>query len=256
MKYIRSMIVAFSLYSKIPMPIFEWRDEDLKHNLVFLPWVGALIGLLVYGISLLFDQVSIPLIFVMAVYSLVPLVVTGGFHMDGFMDVQDALKSYGTKEVKLEILKDPHIGAFAVIQLLIYSLFWAAGISLVAVSTKDHIALYALSFFVVRSACGIISHIIPHAKRNGMLHMETEHMGHTDLVLLFIQLILGLSVMICINLMVGLCCVAGLAIFNLYFCRLCRREFGGVTGDTSGYYIVVGELITLLCIGACGYFGI
>ena len=84
MKYIRSMIVAFSLYSKIPMPIFEWRDEDLKHNLVFLPWVGALIGLLVYGISLLFDQVSIPLIFVMAVYSLVPLVVTGGFHMDGF----------------------------------------------------------------------------------------------------------------------------------------------------------------------------
>lgn len=176
--------------------------------------------------------------------------------MDGFMDVQDALKSYGSKEEKLAILKDPHIGAFAVIHLLIYSLFWACGISLVAVSTREYVILYACSFYVVRCACGIIAYIVPHAKREGMLHMETEHMGYTDLVILFIQLILGLSVMICINLMVGLCCVAGFAIFSLYFCRLCRREFGGVTGDTSGFYIVVGELITLLCIGACGYFGI
>ena len=93
MKYIRSMIVAFSLYSKVPMPVFEWREEDLKHNLVFLPWVGALIGVIVYGISFLFDEMQIPLIFVTAIYSLVPLVITGGFHMDGFMDVQDALKS-------------------------------------------------------------------------------------------------------------------------------------------------------------------
>ncbi|MBQ1902208.1 MAG: adenosylcobinamide-GDP ribazoletransferase [Lachnospiraceae bacterium] len=256
MKYIRSMIVAFSLYSKVPMPVFEWREEDLKHNLVFLPWVGALIGVIVYGISFLFDEMQIPLIFVTAIYSLVPLVITGGFHMDGFMDVQDALKSYGSREEKLTILKDPHIGAFAVIQLLIYCLVWAAGISLVVVSSRYHIVFYALSFFVVRCACGIISHIIPNAKKEGMLHMETEYMEYRDLVCLFVQLIIGLSIMIYINVLVGLCCVAGLAVFNLYFCKLCLREFGGVTGDTSGYYIVVAELILLLCIGACGYFGI
>lgn len=256
MRYIRSLAVAFSLYSKIPMPIFEWRDEDVKHNLVFLPWVGGVIGLLLYGISYLFDAVRIPLIFVMVVYSLVPLLLTGGFHMDGFLDVQDALKSYGTKEEKLAILKDPHIGAFAVIHLLMYSLLWGAGIALMVVSTRDHLLLYALSFYVVRCCCGMIAQLLPHAKREGMLHMETEHMGYMDLVLLSLQLIIGLSLMICINVLAGLCCVAGLAIFNLYYNRLCRKEFGGITGDTSGYYILMGELITLLCIGACGYFGI
>ena len=46
----------------------------------------------------------------------------GGFHADGFLDVSDSLCSYGSREKKLEILKDPHIGAFAVIRLAVYYL--------------------------------------------------------------------------------------------------------------------------------------
>ena len=57
------------------------------------------------------------------------LLVTGGIHMDGYMDTMDALHSYGNREKKLEILKDSHIGAFAVIMTVLY----------VADSSKVHI---------------------------------------------------------------------------------------------------------------------
>ena len=46
MKLIRSCIVSFSMYSKIPMPQFKWNDDDMKYMLVFFPWIGAVIGLL------------------------------------------------------------------------------------------------------------------------------------------------------------------------------------------------------------------
>ena len=46
MKLIRSCIVSVSMYSKIPMPQFKWNDDDMKYMLVFFPWIGAVIGLL------------------------------------------------------------------------------------------------------------------------------------------------------------------------------------------------------------------
>ena len=44
MRIIKSCIVAFSMYSKIPMPQFEWKEEDMQYMLCFFPWVGAVIG--------------------------------------------------------------------------------------------------------------------------------------------------------------------------------------------------------------------
>lgn len=57
------------------------------------------------------------------------LLVTGGIHMDGYMDTMDALHSYGSREKKLEILKDSHIGAFAVIMTVLYVLIAAGAYS-------------------------------------------------------------------------------------------------------------------------------
>ncbi len=58
-----------------------------------------------------------------------PLLLTGGFHVDGFMDTMDAFHSYQPKERKLEILKDSHIGAFAVIMLAVYGLIYMGAFS-------------------------------------------------------------------------------------------------------------------------------
>ena len=49
-----------------------------------------------------------------------PVIITGGIHLDGFVDTMDAINSYQPIERKLEILKDSHIGAFALISCVTY----------------------------------------------------------------------------------------------------------------------------------------
>ena len=44
--------------------------------------------------------------------------------MDGFLDTMDAIHSYGDRSRKLEILKDPHLGAFAVISFGVYMMLY------------------------------------------------------------------------------------------------------------------------------------
>ena len=44
MHIIRGIAVAFSTYSKIPMPQFVWKEEDMRYSMCFFPWIGAVIG--------------------------------------------------------------------------------------------------------------------------------------------------------------------------------------------------------------------
>lgn len=48
MRIVKSFFIAFSLYSGIPVPQFEWREEDMKYVFCFFPWVGAVIGVCFY----------------------------------------------------------------------------------------------------------------------------------------------------------------------------------------------------------------
>ena len=48
MRFIKAMLIAFSMYSRIPMPQFTWKEEDMNYMLCFFPWVGAVIGGLIY----------------------------------------------------------------------------------------------------------------------------------------------------------------------------------------------------------------
>ena len=45
MTALKALCIAFSIYSKIPVPIFDWKEKEMKYQLIFFPWVGAVIGL-------------------------------------------------------------------------------------------------------------------------------------------------------------------------------------------------------------------
>lgn len=119
-------LIAFSMYSKIPMPQSEWTDENMSLAMCFFPWVGAVIGLaswVVYqaGGWLADRQETLSSgipgssnLFLTILLVLIPIFITGGIHLDGFLDTQDALSSYQPMERRLEILKDSHAGAFAI----------------------------------------------------------------------------------------------------------------------------------------------
>ena len=115
MKILYSLITAFQTYSRIPMPPVAWKPENRRYALCFFPLVGVVIG----AIFLLWKKIGACLTVSPfldgAVAALIPLAVTGGIHMDGFCDTVDARASWADREKKLSILKDPHIGSFAVL---------------------------------------------------------------------------------------------------------------------------------------------
>ena len=115
MKVLESIVVAFSMYSKIPMPHIEWNKENMKNVLCFFPWVGAVAGVLVWLWFRVSDQLGFGVMLRASVAVLIPVLVTGGIHLDGLLDTADALSSWQTRERRLEILKDSHAGAFAII---------------------------------------------------------------------------------------------------------------------------------------------
>lgn len=129
MNGIYSCLIAISMYSRLPVPQVEWTDERMRHVMCFFPVVGVIEGLCLGGWFLLADRIwKLSLTATVLWGAAIPLLVTGGIHMDGFMDTMDALCSYGDREKKLQILKDPHLGAFAVISAITYMLLYTGAL--------------------------------------------------------------------------------------------------------------------------------
>ena len=81
MRIVKAMIIAFSMYSKIPMPQFAWKDEDIKYMLCFFPWIGAVIGGCIYLWVRLCEYFAIGPIAHTLIGVVIPLILTGGFHI-------------------------------------------------------------------------------------------------------------------------------------------------------------------------------
>ncbi|WP_028235305.1 adenosylcobinamide-GDP ribazoletransferase [Pseudobutyrivibrio sp. MD2005] len=251
MRIIKSIIVAFSMYSRIPMPRFTWGSEDMKYHFIFFPWVGAVIGLIEYGWRLLCEYFTVPHIVFTLIAIAIPLIVTGGFHVDGFMDTVDALSSYQDKEKRLEILKDPHIGAFAVIGLVVYGLFMTSAIYLM-----DHSGFIAWSiiFFESRAVSGICAINYKKAKNSGSLHVESntasEKVVVTSLAIQFVivSIVAGHYLQLYWNV-----ALVPLVIVLIYYYFMSRDKFGGVTGDLAGWFVCSAELWSGLAVGVFSF---
>ena len=125
MRAISAFVIAFSTYSRIPMLQVEWSDENRRYTMCFFPLIGAAVGLLMWLWLWACDHFGLGPVLRGAVSALIPLLITGGIHMDGFMDTSDAIASWQPMERRLEILKDSHTGAFAVIGCAGYLLLFA-----------------------------------------------------------------------------------------------------------------------------------
>ena len=249
MQAIKSFFVAVSIYSRIPVPQFEWKEEDMKYIFCFFPWIGAFIGSCIYLWNYLCGIYHIGSLCRIAIGAAIPLFVTGGFHVDGFMDTMDAINSFSSKERKLEILKDSHIGAFAVIMLIFYGLVFLGAFS--EIENDVLLRIICSGFFLSRCLCGISAVSFPLAKREGMLYRFADSAA-IKLVKgsLYIQTVVCIGFMLFCSIMAGLLvAVAALLTLAYYFYRS-KKEFGGVTGDTSGYFVLLCEVCMIIMAAA------
>ena len=120
-----SFLIAFAMYSRVPVPTIDWTKERMRYVFCFFPAIGILCGFGLWGWLLLAEYAGFSPVSAGLIGTAIPVFITGGIHMDGFLDTADALSSYGNREKKLEILKDPHTGAFAIIVCGVYLLCYA-----------------------------------------------------------------------------------------------------------------------------------
>ena len=240
MQVIKSFFIAVSIYSKIPVPQFDWKEEDMKYSFCFFPWIGGAIGICIYWWNCLCRLYEIGSFCRITIAMAIPLLLTGGFHADGFMDTMDALHSYQLRERKLEILKDSHIGAFAVIMFAVYGLLVFGAFS--EIHSDAALKIVCSGFFLSRCLCGISGVSFPLAKKEGMLFRFADS-SHKKIVKgsLYLQSAVCVGWMLFRSLPIGICVsVAAFLSLGFYFYRS-RQAFGGVTGDTSGYFVLLCE---------------
>ena len=110
----KSLIIAFAMYSKFPMPRVDWEKKALSWALCWFPLVGLAVGAVLWLWLALAGWLGFGVVFTAALALLPPIALSGGNHRDGCCDTCDALSSHQSRERKLEIMADPHVGAFAV----------------------------------------------------------------------------------------------------------------------------------------------
>lgn len=244
----KSIAVAFSIYSKIPMPRFEWGSKDMEYHLCFFPWVGAFIGGVMYGWYRLCDYLTVRDLTFCLIAIAIPLFVTGGFHVDGFMDTMDALSSYKDKEEKLRILKDPHIGAFSVISMCTLMLILTG--FFYEVDRADAIILICFGFFISRILSGLMVVHVKCANEGGMLAVFSNSAAKkTVTVVLCMELMVSI-VALCIYSLYATCtAVIVSAIWIILFLKLIKKKFGGITGDLAGFFVVINETLMVIAAG-------
>lgn len=249
MRIIRSIVIAFSMYSQIPMPQFAWEEEDMKYMLCFFPWIGAVIGGCVYLWRYICDCFAIGALCYGVIGTVIPLLLTGGFHVDGYLDTMDAFHSYQSRERKLEILKDSHIGAFSVIMLGAYGLIYLGAFS--EIKEKELLQIVCAGFVLARVLSGISVVSFPSAKKEGLLYMFAST-AQKKMVKgsFYLQGVLCVGFMLWRSWFAGGMVVAAAGCAFWYYYYRSKKELGGITGDTAGYFVLICEGSMLLTAAA------
>ena len=251
----KAILIAFSTYSKIPMPHFKWDPKALQYSMCAFPLVGAVIGAGEFAIWYLFGfLLQWSEVFTAALLTIFPILITGGIHMDGFLDTVDAKSSYKSKEEKLQILKDPHTGAFAIIRGCLYFLIYFGCMAEVVHAlnreiqsgTQSGAPAHAMRLMLERALSGLSVLTFQKAKKEGMLADTARLVNNRSKVIMFVWLIACIAAG-CVIQPVAALVVAGITILMFFYYRfMSYRTFGGITGDLAGYFLQMCELWMLI----------
>ncbi|MFG6118024.1 adenosylcobinamide-GDP ribazoletransferase [Thalassobacillus sp. B23F22_16] len=239
------LVLALQFLTRIPMPVsVPWEKAVLKGALKSFSLVGFILGILVVAVYALIGG-WLPAWFTALMLLSIWTALTGGLHLDGLMDVADAAGSNAPVEKKLAIMKDPHVGSFAMLTAIFYLLWKLALIyGLLTASTID--VQLAAGMFVLIPACSrylaiLLLRTTPTIKREGLACTWQEHLSTVDVLIGLIPI-----VVIVVIVPQAWLLLAGYGLFFYFLRRWFINKFEGINGDMLGTAIEGGELWGLL----------
>lgn len=256
MTIVRAIVSAFACFSAIPMPNLPWDERNLRYLLAALPLVGVAVGGVLRVWALACDALGAGSMLRAAGLAVLPLVVTGGIHMDGLADVVDAVCSHGNPARKRQILKDPHVGTFAVLGIACYLLTYFA----LATELPSRLMPAAcLAPVLSRCVAALAALVRRPASGTGMLASIAGAAGRRASVALLVAELAGAVVgmaaagaaaagTIVAGVAVAAVALVAAALVCAWVAHLAQREFGGLSGDFVGCIIQTSELAMLAAI--------
>lgn len=232
---------AISFFTRIPVPWLRPSEEAWRKSVNWYPAVGVAIGLLLWGVH----QAGLALFspWIAAILTLIAWVyVTGGLHMDGWMDLADGLGSSRPREQILAIMKDSRVGAMGVLAAIMLLLIkagavaelahpgWGSLLIVAPVAARTHVLL-AIKLWPYLSA------------DKGIGKGISAGLSAFSIIVSYIILFAagwylgGLQVITAIFLSL---------LFALWFSRSVAKKLGGLNGDCYGAVIESSEAVVLL----------
>lgn len=233
----QEVMLAFSFLTVIPMPTLEYQPGLLGRAGRWFPLVGLLLGgvltLAHWGLSQLF-----PPLLTAALVTTLWAALTGGLHLDGLADCCDGLLAATSRERRLEIMRDPRTGAFAVVGVVLFLLLKV--MALAALPAAQPALLLAPTWARWLLLWGARQ---PLARPSGLgADFAAGLTGRNQALALLLPLLLFLPFFTLQTVLAVLAAVAATG----WLIHLARQRLGGVTGDVYGLVVEVSELVILL----------
>lgn len=238
-------IMAISMFTIIPMPYKSWRDEAVRHMMKLYPLVGLVVGLINYCAYRIAYYFNLSTILIVAITMITPFIITGMLHLDGFMDVCDALLSRRDQKEKIRILKDPNTGAFSVISLAILFIIDFASTYTLVENEVNVIGIIIIPI-ISRSLMGLMLLKKESMKESSLGSYFKKDTGKIDIVILYIFLLVSsISFIVVFNFKAILVPVF-MIISALISVNKSTKELEGMSGDSAGYGLVIAEVVGIL----------
>lgn len=234
--YFHAFAMCQSMFCAIPFPGNIWDEKARDKMLLFLPLVGLEMGAIWAALAWLCNGLNLPVLVKGLLLAMYPYLVTGFIHLDGYMDVTDAVKSYRSLERRREILKDSHVGAFAVIGTVLLLLAQFAFMA----SAKENADWRVLIFVPAVSRCCSALAVTGLKPMNTSQYADQRKpKSHMGILVAMLVLFMVAGFLACGRYGIALMgCLAGYGIAL----RKAYKSLEGMNGDISGYALSIAEL--------------
>ena len=233
--YLHAFAMCQSMFCAIPAPQV-WDEKARDKMLLFLPIVGLEIGAIWTGLAWMCRLLNLPTMITALILAAYPYIVTGFLHLDGYMDVTDAVKSWRDLERRREILKDSHVGSFAVIGIVLLVVAQFAVFSAVP-EDADYLVLIFIP--AVSRCCSALA--VTGLKPMSTSQYADQRKPKSHMVVLSVMLCIFLAAGFLLCGKYGFALIGGLVGYGLAL-RRAYKSLDGMNGDISGYALTIGEL--------------
>ena len=240
-KIIEQFLILIQFMTRIPVFIkTEYSNEKLGKSIKFFPLLGLIVGLILFGASIIFCKLvgmePLQRQIVALLIILVEIFVVGIIHLDGLADTFDALFSYATKDKMLEIMKDSRVGTNGAVVLILYFIAKILLISEILAIDGRYLIIYPI---LARLSTSMNAGLGEYARKTGMSNGIIDENGLKEAIFSIILVVLVKGVK-------GIIITVIAILFILFFRRNVRKKIDGITGDTMGASLELVNLIVLM----------